>query len=76
LVDSGKLYFPCMMEIVCRVDMGGQNKAVLVAETMKLDGPDPSTEQEQESKDKPKGGAVQTTTGTTNTTGTTTANKP
>jgi len=80
LVDSGKLYFPCMMEIVCRVDMGGQNKAVLVAETMKLDGPDPSVEQEQESKDKAKGVSGQltgTTSGTpSGTTTSNTANKP
>ncbi len=72
-VEAGKLYFPCQMEILCEINMGGQNKAVLTAISMKLDGPTPEAQQEQESKDKPKAGAVQTATGTTSGT---TAHKP
>ena len=35
-VQSGVLTFPCQMKIVCDVNMGGQNKAVLVAVSMEL----------------------------------------
>jgi hypothetical protein len=60
-VEAGKLYFPCQMEILCEINMGGQNKAVLTAISMKLDGPaepeqNAKTEPEQD-KDKPKAGA-------------------
>jgi hypothetical protein len=30
-VESGEIEFPCMMEILCDVDMGGGNRAVLTA---------------------------------------------
>lgn len=36
-VEAGKLFFPCQMEILCEINMGGQNKAVLTAISMKLD---------------------------------------
>jgi len=36
-VEAGKLYFPCQMEILCEITMGGQNKAVLTALSMKID---------------------------------------
>jgi len=36
-VEAGKLFFPCQMEILCEITMGGQNKAVLTALSMKLD---------------------------------------
>lgn len=36
-VEAGKLYFPCQMEILCEINMGGQNKAVLTALSMKVD---------------------------------------
>ncbi|MFA5016217.1 MAG: hypothetical protein WC504_01620 [Methylobacter sp.] len=79
-VEAGKLYFPCQMEILCEINMGGQNKAVLTAISMKLDGPEPGQIKDEDidkttgeilpGKDKPKTGAAQTTTGTTS------ANKP
>jgi len=79
-VEAGKLYFPCQMEIHCEINMGGQNKAVLTAISMKLDGPEPGQIKDEDidkttgeilpDKDKPKTGAAQTTTGTTS------ANKP
>jgi len=79
-VEAGKLYFPCQMEILCDINMGGQNKAVLTAISMKLDGPEPGQIKDEDidkptgenlpDKDKPKTGASQTTTGTTS------ANKP
>jgi len=82
-VEAGKLYFPCQMEILCEINMGGQNKAVLTAISMKIDGPAPEAqqeqEQEQESKDKPKGVSGQPTvtpSGTTNANTANTANKP
>jgi hypothetical protein len=34
-VESGVLSFPCQMEILCEISMGGQNKAVLIAESMR-----------------------------------------
>jgi hypothetical protein len=40
-VEAGKLFFPCSMEIMCEITMGGQNKAVLTALSMKVDGPEP-----------------------------------
>lgn len=79
-VEAGKLYFPCQMEILCEINMGGQNKAVLTAISMKLDGPEPGQIKDEDidkttgeilpDKDKPKTGAAHTTTGTTS------ANKP
>lgn len=35
-VESGEITFPCQMEIFCEINMGGQNKAVLTALSMKL----------------------------------------
>ena len=35
-VKTGELKFPCQMEILCEIIMGGQNKAVLHALSMKL----------------------------------------
>jgi hypothetical protein len=29
--ESGEIEFPCNMEILCEIDMGGQNRAVLTA---------------------------------------------
>jgi hypothetical protein len=34
-VQAGEISFPCHMEILCDVVMGGQNRAVLVAVSMK-----------------------------------------
>lgn len=34
-VESGEITFPCQMEIVCEISMGGQNKAVLNALSMR-----------------------------------------
>lgn len=36
-VEARKLIFPCQMEILCEITMGGQNKAVLTALSMKVD---------------------------------------
>ncbi|WP_374089754.1 hypothetical protein [Methylomicrobium lacus] len=33
--DSGEVQFPCMMEILCDIDMGGANRAVLTAVSVK-----------------------------------------
>jgi hypothetical protein len=33
--ESGEIEFPCMMEILCDIDMGGQNRAVLTAVSIK-----------------------------------------
>ncbi|MEC4749810.1 hypothetical protein [Methylomicrobium sp. Wu6] len=33
--ESGELEFPCMMEILCDIDMGGANRAVLTAVSTK-----------------------------------------
>jgi hypothetical protein len=35
-VESGELTFPCQMQIMCEITMGGQNKAVLNALSMQL----------------------------------------
>ncbi|MEI6709232.1 MAG: hypothetical protein WCK96_19080 [Methylococcales bacterium] len=35
-VKAGLLAFPCQMKIVCDINMGGQNKAVLVAVSMEV----------------------------------------
>ena len=40
-VDEGAFNFPCQMEIHCRIDMGGQNRAVLQALSMRLSIPEP-----------------------------------
>lgn len=50
-VESGELTFPCQMEILAEVSMGGQNKAVVTALSMKQIQPEP-----KESKD-PEGTA-------------------
>jgi len=52
------------MEILCEINMGGQNKAVLTAISMKLDGPEPGQIKDEDidkttgeilpDKDKPK----------------------
>lgn len=65
-VEAGKLFFPCQMEILCEINMGGQNKAVLTAISMKLDGLEPgqikdggidkTTGEILPDKDKPKTG--------------------
>ena len=34
-VESGEIKFPCDMEILCEINMGGQNKATLVALSLK-----------------------------------------
>ncbi len=34
-VESGEVKFPCDMEILCEINMGGQNKAALVALSLK-----------------------------------------
>jgi hypothetical protein len=63
--QAGEITFPCQMEILCEVTMGGQNKAVLNALAMKPIVTDLKTEQKAEetidtqtgeilSKDKPK----------------------
>ena len=36
-VEAGEITFPIDMEILCEVNMGGQNKAVLNALSLKLD---------------------------------------
>lgn len=46
-VEAGKLFFPCQMEILCEITMGGQNKAVLTALSMKIDGPEPDQKAEE-----------------------------
>lgn len=46
-VEAGKLFFPCQMEILCEITMGGQNKAVLTALSMKIDGPEPEQKAEE-----------------------------
>jgi hypothetical protein len=38
--DAGEITFPTMMEILCDIDMGGQNKAVLSAVSIKKYIPD------------------------------------
>lgn len=43
-VESGELTFPCQMEILCEIAMGGQNKAVLNALSMKPIHSDPKPE--------------------------------
>lgn len=64
-VQAGEITFPCQMEILCEVSMGGQNKAVLNALSMKPINTDPKPEQKAEetidtqtgeilTKDKPK----------------------
>ncbi|MFZ2404293.1 MAG: hypothetical protein WAW41_04090 [Methylobacter sp.] len=57
-VEAGELTFPCQMEILCEVTMGGQNKAVLTALSLKKDEPaqepKPDLNQPIEDKDKPK----------------------
>lgn len=40
-VESGELIFPCQMEILAEISMGGQNKAVLIALSMKPIQPEP-----------------------------------
>lgn len=35
-VDVGELTFPCQMQILCEISMGGQNKAVLNALSMQV----------------------------------------
>lgn len=49
-VEAGKLYFPCQMEIMCEITMGGQNKAVLTALSMKVDA-EPEQSQGKKSAD-------------------------
>ncbi len=65
-VEAGKLYFPCQMEILCEINMGGQNKAVLTALSMKLDA-EPEQESGQQTgkkaEDKPKPAVAHTTHG-------------
>jgi hypothetical protein len=39
-VKSGEIVFPCHMEILCEINMGGQNKAVLNALSMRQIKPD------------------------------------
>jgi hypothetical protein len=55
-VEAGKLFFPCQMEILCEINMGGQNKAVLTALSMKLDS-EPVQESVKKAEDKLKPGA-------------------
>ena len=35
-VEAGELTFPCQMQILCEINMGGQNKAVLNALSMQV----------------------------------------
>jgi hypothetical protein len=60
-VEAGKLYLPCQMEILCEINMGGQNKAVLTALSMKVDGPD--SDQEEKKADPIQDGDIDKTTG-------------
>lgn len=43
-VEAGDLTFPCQMEILCELTMGGQNKAVLNALSLKTILPEPKPE--------------------------------
>lgn len=52
-VENGELTFPCQMEILAEVSMGGQNKAVLMALSMKPIQPEPSESKEPEATAKP-----------------------
>jgi hypothetical protein len=54
-VESGELTFPCQMEIFCEVSMGGQNKAVLLALSMKPLVPEPKAPLSEETIDKETG---------------------
>ncbi len=65
-VDAGKLFFPCQMEILCEINMGGQNKAVLTALSMKIDA-EPGQGTAKKVDDKPKPGTSQPTHGQTQT---------
>jgi hypothetical protein len=68
--QAGEITFPCQMEILCEVSMGGQNKAVLNALSMKPINTDPKSdlkagetidkETGEILKDKPKPGTSQT----------------
>jgi len=85
-VEAGKLFFPCQMEIFCEINMGGQNKAVLTAISMKPYVPEPDQIKDEHidkttgeilpDKDKPKGVAGQPTGAPSGTTTANTANKP
>lgn len=53
-VENGELTFPCYMEILCEITMGGQNKAVLNAVSMRFQA------QSVETKVEPKPDRLQT----------------
>lgn len=48
-VEAGEITFPIDMEILCEVNMGGQNKAVLNALSLKVIKPEPEPESTSQS---------------------------
>lgn len=53
--ESGELIFPTVMEILCDIDMGGQNRAVLSAVSIRKYIPESNNENPGKSNDKKPG---------------------